>query len=118
MFNYKNAIENRVMETKNTLNVSSVSISHHSKIKELSDGNNNWKLNPKKPLSHESHHFWVMGDGNKVMNYGNMKSKHPLNPIWFEQRSSPKFECSSTQNWFLECLLASIIWTNVKLRLS
>ena len=38
--NYKNVIENWVLETKN---VFSVSITHHSKIKELSDGNKNRK---------------------------------------------------------------------------
>jgi len=31
------------METENSQNVFSVSITHYSKIKELSDGNKNWK---------------------------------------------------------------------------
>ena len=42
-FNYGNAIKNKVMETENTWNVFSVSITYYSKIKELSDGNKNWK---------------------------------------------------------------------------
>ena len=45
--------------------------------------------NQNKPLSHGFHHFWVMGDGNKVMSYGNMKSKHSLSFstifFWFSQ---------------------------------
>ena len=59
----------------------SVSITHHLKIRELSDGNKNWKQSYEKPnklLSYGSHHFWVMSDGNRVMSYGNTKSKHPL----------------------------------------
>ena len=33
VFNYQNAIRNRVMETENTISVFSISITHHSKIK-------------------------------------------------------------------------------------
>ena len=39
VFIYENVIELWVMETKNSQNVFSVSITHNSKIKELSDGN-------------------------------------------------------------------------------
>ena len=39
VFNYNIAIELWVMETKNSQNVFSVSITHNSKIRELSDGN-------------------------------------------------------------------------------
>ena len=38
-FNYENAIENWVLEIENISHVFSVSITHHLKIKELSDGN-------------------------------------------------------------------------------
>ena len=41
-----------------------VSITLNSKIRELSDGNNNWKQNSNKLLSHEFYHFLVMGDEN------------------------------------------------------
>ena len=66
------------LETENTSNMFSVFISHHSKIKELSDGNKNWKQ-----IQTEffffffpgTYIFWVMSDGNKVMSYGNGKSK-------------------------------------------
>ena len=57
----------------------SIFITHHSKIRDLSDENNNWKQNSNKPISHGSHHFWVIDDGNRVMRYGNMKFKHPFN---------------------------------------
>ena len=56
----------------------SVSITHHSKIRELSDGNNNWKQKSNGLLSYGSHHFWVMNYGNRVMSYENNKSKQPL----------------------------------------
>ena len=39
VFNYKNVIELWVMETENSQNVFSVSITYNSKIRELSDGN-------------------------------------------------------------------------------
>ena len=39
MFNYNIAIELWVIETENSQNVFSVSITHNSKIRELSDGN-------------------------------------------------------------------------------
>ena len=58
--NYKNVIENRVMETENTSNVFSVFITHYSKIRESSDRNKNWKQsyeNPNRLLSYESHYF-------------------------------------------------------------
>ena len=43
VFNYKNAIELWVMKTKNNQKVFSVSITHNSKIRELSDGNKKLK---------------------------------------------------------------------------
>ena len=39
VFNYKNSIELWVMETENSQKLFSVSITHNSKIRELSDGN-------------------------------------------------------------------------------
>ena len=39
---------------------------------------NNWKQKPNGLLIYGSHHFWVMSNGNKVMSYGNHKSKQPL----------------------------------------
>ena len=58
--NYKNVIENKVMETENTSNVFSVFITHYLKIRESSDRNKNWKQsyeNPNRLLSYESHYF-------------------------------------------------------------
>ena len=43
VFYYKNAIELWVMETENTWNVFSISITHNSKIRELSDRNRKLK---------------------------------------------------------------------------
>ena len=61
----------------------SVSITHHSKIRELNNGNKNWVMMPNTLLNHGSgtHIFWVMGDGNRVMSYENHKSKEPLNVL-------------------------------------
>ena len=59
-FNYKNAIENRVMGTENSQNVFLVFITHYSKIRELNDENKNWKQsyeNPNNLFSHGSHNF-------------------------------------------------------------
>ena len=39
VFNYKNAIELRVMKSENNQKLFSISITHNSKIRELSDGN-------------------------------------------------------------------------------
>ena len=59
----------------------SVSITHHLKIKELSEKNKNWKqlkTKSKQASSHGSYYFWVMSYGNRVMSYENQKYKHPL----------------------------------------
>ena len=69
----------------------SVSITHQSKIRELSDGNKNWKQsyeNPNNLFSHGSHHFWVMSYGNRVMSYGNSKSKQPLSILTHTRRET------------------------------
>ena len=34
------------------------------------------KTNPNMLSLHGSHYFWVMGDGNRVMGDGNIKTKH------------------------------------------
>ena len=44
VFNYKNVIELWVMKTENSQKVFSVSITHNSKIRELSDGNKKLKI--------------------------------------------------------------------------
>ena len=62
-----------------TPKVFSIFITHHSKIRELSDRSKNWKQNPNRLLRHGSHHFWVMSYENRVMSYGNNKSKWSLN---------------------------------------
>ena len=72
MFNYKNAIELWVIETENSQNVFSVSITHNSKIRELSGGNRVMKTKlsfAKQPFCYGSHHFWVMSYGNRGLNY-------------------------------------------------
>ena len=59
----------------------SVSITHHSKIRELSDRNKNWKHsyeNSNELLSYEFHYFWVMSYGKRVISYGNSKFKSPF----------------------------------------
>ena len=72
------------LKTENTSNVYSIFKTHNSKIRELSDGNKNWKQsyeNPNRLLSYGSHHFWVRSDGNRVMSYENHKSKQPLSSL-------------------------------------
>ena len=80
VFNYKNAIELWVMETENTQNVFSVSITHNSKIKELSDEDRVMETElsfAKQPFCYRSHHFWVMSYGNRELSYENRQSKQP-----------------------------------------
>ena len=82
VFNYKNAIELWVMETENIFWLFSVSITHNSKIRELSDGNRvmETKLSfAKQPFCYGSHHFWVISYGNRELSYENWLSKQPLN---------------------------------------
>ena len=59
----------------------SVSITHNSKIRELSNGNRVMGIElsfAKRILSYGSHHFWVMGYGNWELSYGNRPFKQPL----------------------------------------
>ena len=70
-----------VMETENSQNVFSVSITHNSKIRELSDENKVIEtklLCAKRILSYVSHHFWVMSYGNWELSYENRLSKQPI----------------------------------------
>ena len=80
-FIYKNTIELWVMETEKSQNVFLISITHNSKIRELSDGNRVMKIEllfSKQPFCYGSHHFWVMSYGNWELSYGICQSKHPL----------------------------------------
>ena len=58
---------------ENTSNVFLVSMTHHSKIKELSDENLKLKTHPNKLLSRGTHQFWVMDDENRVMGNGKLQ---------------------------------------------
>ena len=81
VFNYNIKIELWVMKTENSQNVFSVSITHNSKIRKLSDENKVMEtklLCAKRILSYGSHHFWVMSYGNWELSYGNKLSKQPL----------------------------------------
>ena len=81
------------METENSQNVFSVSITHNSKIRELSDGNRAMKTElsfAKQPFCYEFHHFWVMSYGNWELSYGICQSKRPL---------SLKGEMEVWKNW-------------------
>ena len=71
-------ITKMLLEIENTSNVFSVSITHHSKIEKLSDGNKNWKQKPNRLLSRRSYHFLVIGDENRVISDENNKSKQPI----------------------------------------
>ena len=84
VFNYKNAIKLWVIETENSQKVFSVSITHNSKIRELSDENKKLKteLWLAKPTFFEiwdgSHHFWELSYGNWKLSDENCQSKQPL----------------------------------------
>ena len=55
------------METENSQNVFSISITHNSKIRELSDGNRVMETElsfTKQPFCYGAHHFLVMNYGN------------------------------------------------------
>ena len=84
VFNYKNVIGLWVMKTENSQNVFSVSITHNSKIRELSDGNRVIETElsfAKQPFCYGSHHFWVLSYGNRELSYGNRQSKRPLRDL-------------------------------------
>ena len=96
-----------VMETENSQNVFSVSITHNSKIRELSDENKVMEtklLCAKRILSYVSHHFWVMSYENWELSYGNRLSKQPLKfsvcPFFFfffffsGMNSNPYYSCT------------------------
>ena len=74
VFNYNIAFELWVMETENSQNVFSVSITHNSKIRELSDGNRVMETElsfAKQSFCHRSHHFLIMSYRNWELSYGN-----------------------------------------------
>ena len=69
------------METENSQNVFSVSITHNLKIRELNDGSRVIETElsfAKQPFCYGSHHFWVISYGNWELSYGNCESKWPL----------------------------------------
>ena len=73
VFIYHNAMETQFWLLENTSNVFSISMTHHSKIKELSDENLKLKTHPNKLLSCGTHQFWIMDDGNRVMGNGKLQ---------------------------------------------
>ena len=82
VFNYNIAIELWVMEIENSQNVFLVSITHNSKIRELSDGNRVMETElsfTKQPFCYGSHYFWIMNYENWELSYGIYQSKRPLN---------------------------------------
>ena len=79
VFNYNIAIELWIMETENSQKLFSVSITHNSKIRELSDGNRVMEtelLFAKQTFCYGSHYFWVMSYGNRELSYQKTQSKH------------------------------------------
>ena len=81
VFNYNIAIELWVMETENNQKLFLVSITHNSKIRELSDGNRVIEtelLFAKQTFYYGSHYFWVMSYGNRELSYQKTQSKHAL----------------------------------------
>ena len=70
------------MDTKNSQKLFSVSITHNSRIRELSDGNRVMEtelLFAKQTFCYGSHHFCVMSYGNRTLSYQKTQSKQALN---------------------------------------
>ena len=79
VFNYNIVIKLWVMETENSQNVFLVSITHNSKIKELSDGNRVLDFpNNLFAMGLTIFELWVMETENWVT-----KTGHPNNPLMF-----------------------------------
>ena len=81
VFNYNIVIELWVMKTENSQKLFLVSITHNSKIRELSDGNRVMEtelLFAKQTFCRGSHHFWVMSYENRKLSYQKTQSKHAL----------------------------------------
>ena len=77
------------METENSQNVFSVSITHNSKIRELSDRNRVMETElsfVKQPFCYGSHHFWVMSYENWELSYRNCESKQPLSSYRLDEQ--------------------------------
>ena len=89
-FNYENAIENWVLEIENTSNVFSVFITHHSKIRELSDGNNDSKL-----IQTNAHSWdpYDLDDRNRKLSDITQNSSYPNN-FWTTLSNGPHFSFS------------------------
>ena len=79
------------MKTENSQKLLSVSITHNSKIRELSDGNRVMEtelLFAKQTFYYGSHHFWVMSYGNRELSYQKTQSKQPLTEGTERERKS------------------------------
>ena len=81
VFNYNIVILLWIIKTENSQKLFSVSITHNSKIRELSDGNRVMEtelLFAKQTFCYGSHHFWVMSYGNRELSYQKTQTKQPL----------------------------------------
>ena len=81
VFNYNIVIQLWIIKTENNQKLFSVSITHNSKIRELSNENRVMEtelLFTKQTFCYGSHHFWVMSYGNKELSYQKTRSKHAL----------------------------------------
>ena len=108
VFNYNITIELWVMEIKNNQKLFSVSITHNSKIRKLSDGNRVMEIEllfAKQTFCYGSHHFWVMSYENRELSYQKTQSKRALS---FAQLFISHFFFSffffSLHSFFLSCL--------------
>ena len=104
VFNYNVAIELWVMETENNQNVFSISITHNSKIRELSGGNKVMKTElsfAKQAFCYGAHHFWIMSYGNWELSYGICQSKQPLrlHPLFLSHLSLESLPIFTTSWW-------------------
>ena len=81
VFKYNIVIELWVMKTENSQKLFSDSITHNSKIRELSDWNRVMEtelLFAKQTFYYGSHHFWVISYRNRELSYQKSQSKQAL----------------------------------------
>ena len=91
------------MEIENSQNVFSVSITHNSKIRELSNGNRVIEIElsfAKQPFCYGSYHFWVMSYENRELSYQKRQSKWSFNFLLSNKKLRIQISFTPKYNWF------------------
>ena len=91
------------MKTKNSQKLFSVSITHNSKIRELSNGNRVIEIElsfAKQPFYYGSYHFWVMSYENRELSYQKRQSKWSFNFLLSNKKFRIQISFTPKYNWF------------------